>query len=1486
MWTTPSNFISALDKHFDVRMTQRILKWLGLAGASVLALALTLLLAAWGAANTQTGRTWIEDTLESALSSGGTTARVTGLTGPIPQRIGLKTVNLNNADGDWFTLHNAELMWQPLALLRGRLDIARLKAARITLKRLPPGAETSSEPEPADTRLRLPDIPVSIRLERVAIERVELGAPVLGQAATLTVDGEMAAPVAGEMRTRLAIERLDAPGGNATLDARYTPADRVLDLSAALQGAAGGFLAGALDLPADAAVSAELSGTGPIDAWNGRFTAKLGPDASADIGLRLRGRRRLKIDGTAAIAPLLPAPAPALLGGPLEIAAALSRTADGAALTIDQARVTSPTTDLRVKGRYDTRAGTVSAEADVNVTDPGALNALATPLRLTGFRLQAKAEGPMLAPKLDLTATAKQVSVPEASLQSASLNMGFKPDGALDRGDLTARLESGRLDLAAPALSGLSGAPLSLNAKARLNGAAGRITDARVAASVREIAATLSKGQARLDGTQARANYSLTAANLAPLEPLLGQDIAGRGRLNGKITLTADADPMLTARLDGQFRELAWASLPELNAVVGGSLDLGAELAMTPDGALQLRDFAVESRAAQIAGNLEVSADFAGLDGAFTGRVPDLSALEGLAGIPLQGDLTLDAALSGPLANPALAARIESRNTVAAAKRLGTVSLDATLTDLASGLNGPLALSVGESPLGSVKADLELALTGTGLTLRAGSLTAPGAKVSSLDLTIPLDGGAMTGGARLESANLGELRPLADAGRSGALDARLTLESSETGQTLQLDGTLKALRAANDSLRVNTIELTGRMGNVFAAPEGQIEAALSGVVAGDAKVPTANITVSGGLQDAAVTLDAEGDFFGPLSLAAKARIQQGENRLEATLAQLDATVQGRDLRLARPATIVQDSDGLRLRDLVVVSDDGTLSLTATRTTERIDATLQADTLPLNLANLILAEPPLTGVLDATVNVSGPLDAPEARWDIAARNVVVKETDLPPLAATISGSLDGGQLATNGRVTGLSETPVTLTAALPMRLSLAPVAVTRPENEAMNVAIDWRGDVAPLMPFIPVSGHRLGGQADIALKLGGTWAAPAPSGTITLENGVYENLDAGTLLTDITARIEADGQSLRIAEFNAKDGADGRVSLDGGLDIGGPQGTVLDLKARSKEAVLLRRDEIKAATNTDLSVAGPLNDLAVTGKVKVVRGEARIPDTMPPQVADLNVTEVGGDRPPPAQGTQEDSDSEKTADGGNDSDAGRVSLDIGIEIPNRMFLRGRGLDTEWAGNLTVTGTAAVPAVQGQLTAVRGRIDALGKSFQLDSGTVTFDGGDDIDPIVDITAIYTSTDLNVTVNVAGTGSNPEITLGSQPDLPRDEILARLLFGKQATELSGVEAAQLAAALAELSGATGGGPGILDRVRQAVGVDVLQLGGGAGGSSVRAGEYLGEDVFVGVEQGLGAESSKVTVEVGITDNIAVESNVGATGESNVGLQFKWDY
>jgi translocation and assembly module TamB len=231
----------------------------------------------------------------------------------------------------------------------------------------------------------------------------------------------------------------------------------------------------------------------------------------------------------------------------------------------------------------------------------------------------------------------------------------------------------------------------------------------------------------------------------------------------------------------------------------------------------------------------------------------------------------------------------------------------------------------------------------------------------------------------------------------------------------------------------------------------------------------------------------------------------------------------------------------------------------------------------------------------------------------------------------------------------------------------------------------------------------------------------------------------------------------------------------------------------------------------------------------------------------------------------------------------------VNLPGRVFVRGRGLESEWQGRIEAQGTASEPRLIGRLEIRRGTFDLLDRRFDLRRGVITFIGSSPPNPQIDIEAVATTSDITAIVRIGGDAKQPTFALESQPPLPQDEVLSRLMFNRPANSITPLQAVQLAAAVNRLRG---GGPGVLDRLRTALGVDTLDVGGGGddttstAGTTVRAGKYLSEGVYVEGETGTAAQSSKARVEVEILPNVSLQAETGADANSGVGLKWQFDY
>lgn len=119
----------------------------------------------------------------------------------------------------------------------------------------------------------------------------------------------------------------------------------------------------------------------------------------------------------------------------------------------------------------------------------------------------------------------------------------------------------------------------------------------------------------------------------------------------------------------------------------------------------------------------------------------------------------------------------------------------------------------------------------------------------------------------------------------------------------------------------------------------------------------------------------------------------------------------------------------------------------------------------------------------------------------------------------------------------------------------------------------------------------------------------------------------------------------------------------------------------------------------------------------------------------------------------------------------IKLNLGKEV---KVTRENSLEVSLTGSPQITLTNSV-SVSGQIQLVRGFLDVEGKRFDIDQGTVTFVGDDPTNPQADVTASWTAADGTVVyAEFSGPLRTGKVTLRSDPQLAKNEILALLLFG----------------------------------------------------------------------------------------------------------------
>jgi translocation and assembly module TamB len=496
----------------------------------------------------------------------------------------------------------------------------------------------------------------------------------------------------------------------------------------------------------------------------------------------------------------------------------------------------------------------------------------------------------------------------------------------------------------------------------------------------------------------------------------------------------------------------------------------------------------------------------------------------------------------------------------------------------------------------------------------------------------------------------------------------------------------------------------------------------------------------------------------------------------------------------------------------------------------------------------------------------------------------------PAAGGFDVALDAARAVYQGQTFALKRP--TRIAKRPTRIEIAPTEISLPQSGAMTLAgtvpldgselaLTGKGNasLALLNPTLRERGAKADGRIDLDVAVTGRTTAPSVRGRVTIAGGSLVDPETGMRLSNLTARLALDGKRLRIESASATTGKQGTISATGGMALSAPLDA--DLSVRFAGAELSSVPLAQASIDGTITLRGPLlTKPTVAGALTVTRAEITIPERFAANVAALNVKLIGA--PAAVRKTEARAFAKAGPTKSKASAAFDAVLDVRIEVPSRMFVRGRGVDAELGGTVRLTGTLAAPQPTGALTLRRGALDVAGKHVQFDSGSVTLLG--DLDPLLDFKLSSSANGITVTIALTGNASDPALVLSSTPDLPQDEILSQFLFGHNVAELSGTQLIQLASAAAQLAGGSSGG-GLLAAIRTSTGLDSFGTTTDRNGNvALQAGRYISDRIYLGVVTG-SKGTTDATVNIDVTKNLKLQLEAGQS-ENKAGLIFQKEY
>ncbi len=586
------------------------------------------------------------------------------------------------------------------------------------------------------------------------------------------------------------------------------------------------------------------------------------------------------------------------------------------------------------------------------------------------------------------------------------------------------------------------------------------------------------------------------------------------------------------------------------------------------------------------------------------------------------------------------------------------------------------------------------------------------------------------------------------------------------------------------------------------------------------------------------------------------------------IAQLSFLADGEPVALTAPMTIAA-TDGVSIKNLRGrYGEKGLIEADATIDPQRWRGVIR-------LADVAL------GATASTIDANANFDTSEEKLG-AGQIVVTSEIGASPAVV-----LDANVEWTDSAVTIVSddaEDRLSVDATLPIRL-------TRNERLGINTngplvgELAYQGRAEKVAALLPSAIQSLEGAITLAAQIGGTFAEPKVDGAFRLADGAYTELTSGLSIVgiDIEASATSDANGFDISYTLGASGpgqSSKTIRSDGRVSIG--ENSALKASLDLDRAQFTAGPVAAVIASGQLSVEGPLDaaigEILASGEFVINQLDAEVETPETTGLVNIDVVAVNESGDP-------------ISDLDTSTPVPPVRLQIKVSAPDRIRIGGRGLESFWGADVAIEGKADEPLLLGALRMRRGSIDFAGRRFILTRGEILFDRLTPNNPVLDLRAEYTTGNGTVAaIVISGRAATPVVALQSTPALPQEDIMALVLFGKPATELTAFESLQMAQALAQLGGiGPFGGGGGTGAARRALGLDMLNLDldpDSGTSSTLTVGKYVTDGLFVSATQDARGESGSVRVQYEINRNIVLETELKQSGDQTISANWKKDF
>lgn len=607
-------------------------------------------------------------------------------------------------------------------------------------------------------------------------------------------------------------------------------------------------------------------------------------------------------------------------------------------------------------------------------------------------------------------------------------------------------------------------------------------------------------------------------------------------------------------------------------------------------------------------------------------------------------------------------------------------------------------------------------------------------------------------------------------------------------------------------------------------------------------------------------------------------ISLGKNiRIELTKWGIDFKNQHLELVQA-PAIIVLDSQQYTISNFKMASSvadsaqfitaNGTISLNANE-----DFNIEISNVNIGeLLESIGQKYDVSGSFNVKAQLEGTAANPELNGSLWVEDAIAYGYSFSALGGDFN--FENNRLNFQGQIVPLVSGKFDLDASMPLtaRIDSMDFSINREDSIRGKVVIDS----FPLSVFQFLDeDDQIKGVLNGKVDVGGTLNSPRPVGDVSLENAEVIIPEYGIEYRNIILELSFSEDAARLDSFYIKTD-DGDLMAIGAIDFNTAiyKGDInqSEISVRFNRFNPFDHRQFNMELSGDVIIKGKAGEVVFDGNLTVPEAEVYLPAIMnmtgritapeipePLLVREIERLETQNDS---VDAIQPDT-MISTTDSLNINYLDGFTGKLNIKFPSNTWIKNKDMFIELSGDIDLIKNAEFFELFGTIDIVRGQYDLLGKRFKIQEGAITFQGGEEIIPRINITADYSFRNSDraaqeLQVVISGNATNPTVNFTLDGNsISEGDALSYLFFGRGMNELTIEQqenvsgAGQLAgnAAMSVLSSQ------LTELLGRSLNVDYIEVKGDGDfdNATVVVGKYITNDLFVSYEQRFGEIDEK---------------------------------